>query len=218
MKRFCCVAVALAAMAPVVAHARCSASWPPPTFAVSLEEPPVVYDFTEDSAGLVKTAGKNGMPSLGQGEIPYGITIGRYGLEVVAETDSTREGAALCTHLRSARATIGLKQLEVVVDRRFGAGSCQRQAILDHESQHVEIFREAMRFYEPALEQALGAATLPQSVSGLDREVAREAFLKPLTEAEAPIFEAINARARDRNSSLDTTDTYKKVFKQCASW
>ena len=162
MTRFRYIAVALVALAPIGAQAACSGPWPAPTFAVAVEDPPVAYDFNEDRAALAKIAGKNGMPSLGQAEIPYGITIGRYDLDIVVETDSVRNGPGLCTHLRSAHAVVGLKQLDVVIDRRFGAGSCQRQAVLDHERQHVEIFREAIRYYEPAIERALAAATIAE--------------------------------------------------------
>lgn len=218
MTRFRYIAVALVALAPIGAQAACSGPWPAPTFAVAVEDPPVAYDFNEDRAALAKIAGKNGMPSLGQAEIPYGITIGRYDLDIVVETDSVRNGPGLCTHLRSAHAVVGLKQLDVVIDRRFGAGSCQRQAVLDHERQHVEIFREAIRYYEPAIERALAAATIPKSVSVADRDAARDAYLRPLTEAVAPIFEAINGRARAGNAQIDIPRTYNEVFEKCPSW
>jgi hypothetical protein len=111
-----------------------------------------------------------------------------------------------------------LKQLDVIVDRRFPSGSCERQAVLDHERQHVEVFREAVRYYLPALERALARTTLPLNIHVADRNAARAAYLGPITDSLKPIFAAINGRARDGNTRLDMPESYATVFKRCSHW
>jgi hypothetical protein len=155
------------------------------------------------------------MPAL-KGEVPFGLTIGRYDLEVTVNTDSMRDGSSFCAQLRAAHVEIGLKQLDVIVDRRFAAGSCERQAVLDHEEQHVEIFREAVRYYLSALERALQLTLLPLNIA--DRDAARAAYLGPITDSLKPIFAAINSRARDGNARLDMPESYAAVFKRCRHW
>ena len=162
-------------------------------------------------------ANQNGMPGL-KGEIPYGLTIGRYDLEVTVNTDSMRDGSGYCAQLRAAHVEVGLKQLDVIVDRRFAAGSCQRQAVLDHEAQHVEVFREAVRYYLPALERALARTALPLNLHVADRNGARAAYLAPITDSLKPVFDAINGRARDGNTRLDMPESYAVVFKRCSQW
>jgi hypothetical protein len=203
---------------PAVARAACTDNGPAPSFDVSVKDPPVTYDYSVDSAKMASIAGANAVPGLGRDRTPFGLTIGRYDLEIVADTDTVRYGSAYCAHLRAAHVVVGLKQLDVLVDRRFADGTCQRNTIVAHERQHVEVFREAIRYYEPQIERALAATKLPPVVAVADRDAARAAFLEPLTEALRPIFEAINGRARDGNMRLDAPESYAEVFTHCASW
>jgi hypothetical protein len=210
-------AAAVLFLLPAGAFASCTANVAAPTFSVAMKDLPVNYRFDLDSAALAKVANQNGMPGL-KGEIPYGLTIGRYDLEVTVNTDSMRDGSGYCAQLRAAHVEVGLKQLDVIVDRRFAAGSCQRQAVLDHEAQHVEVFREAVRYYLPALERALARTALPLNLHVADRNGARAAYLAPITDSLKPVFAAINGRARDGNTRLDMPESYAAVFKRCSQW
>jgi hypothetical protein len=204
-------------LAPAMAAAACTASVSAPSFTVAPKDPAVNYRLDLDSTSLAKIASENGMPGL-KGEIPFGLTIGRYDLEVTVETDSTRDSGGYCAHLGAAHVEIGLKQLDVIVDRRFLEGSCERQAVLEHESQHVDVFREAVRYYLPTVERTLAETPLPLNLHVADRNAARAAFLIPITEALKPVFAAINARARDGNARLDTPENYAAVFRRCGRW
>ena len=214
------IAAALAGvffLAPAIASAACTASVSAPSFTVALKDPPVNYRLDLDSASLATIAGEIGMAGL-RGETPFGLTIGRYDLEITVQTDSMRDGSGYCAQLRSAHVDIGLKQLDVIVDRRFTDGSCQRQVVLDHESEHVEVFREAVRYYLPVIERALQETALPLNAHVANREAARAAFLVPITESLKPVFAAINGRAREGNSRLDTPENYATVLKRCGRW
>jgi hypothetical protein len=202
---------------PAIAFASCTASVSAPALSVAMKDPPVNYRFDLDSAALAKIANENGMPGL-KGEIPFGLTIGRYDLEVTVNTDSMRDGSGYCAQVRAAHVEIGLKQLDVIVDRRFAPNSCEHQAILDHEGQHVEVFREAVHYYLPALERALAQTPLPLTTHVADRNAARAAYLGPITDSLKPIFAAINGRARDGNTRLDMPESYAAVFKRCGHW
>jgi hypothetical protein len=217
--RFSMMAAAAVALfvLPAAAFASCTASVGAPSFGVAMKDLPVNYRFDLEGAALAKLANQNGMPGL-KGEIPYGLTIGRYDLEVTVNTDSMRDGSGYCAQLRAAHVEIGLKQIDVVVDRRFASGSCQREAVLDHEAQHVEVFREAVRYYLPALERALAGTALPLNLHVADRNAARAAYLVPITDSLKPVFDAINGRARDGNTRLDMPESYAAVFKRCSHW
>ena len=199
------------------AIASCASSIRAPAFEVALKDPPVNYRFDLDGTALVQIANENGMPGL-KGEIPFGLTIGRYDLEVTIDTEGTRDGDGYCTQLRAAHVEVGLKQLDVIVDRRFAPGSCERQAVLDHEGRHVEVFREALRYYLPALERVLAQSPVPPSIHVADRDAVRSAYLGPITDSLKPIFAAINSRAGDGNTRLDVPESYVAVFNQCHHW
>ena len=213
-------AVALAAallFLSTKAFASCTANLSVPAFDVVMRNPPVNYRFDLDRSALARIADENGMPGL-KGEIPFGLTIGRYDLEVIVNSESVRDGAGYCTELRAAHVETGLKQLDVIVDRRFAPGSCERKAVLDHEAEHVEIFREALRYYLPALEHALRQIALPRAIPVADRNAARAAYVNPITDALKPLFAAMNSHARDANAQLDTPESYAAVFKRCRDW
>ena len=203
--------------APPAASAACNLEHGAPTFTVTLRDPPVDYRPAVDTAALTRIADENGMPGL-KSEIPYGLTIGRYDLEVTIETDAVRDGSGYCVELRAAHIEIGLRQLDVLIDRRFAQGSCERQAVLDHENQHVEVFREAPRFYLATIERTLASGSFRLIVHAEDREAARAAFLSPITASVKPVFDAINGRARDGNARLDTPENYAAVFRRCSQW
>lgn len=215
--RFVILLAAGVAFAPVIASAACVTQASAPAFTVALKDPPVNYRLNLDTVALARIAGENGMPSL-RGVTPYGLTIGRYDLEVRIETDNAQGDSGACATLRAAHVEIGLKQLDVIVDRRFAAGSCERQAVLDHESQHVAIFREAVRYYLPAIQQTLDSMPLRPRVAGTGGDASRASLLAPITDSLRPIFAAINARARDANARLDSTENYAAVFKRCSHW
>jgi hypothetical protein len=210
--------VACVFIAPTMALAAdCTGGVAVPNFTVALKDPPVNYRTDLNTASMSKIADENGNAGL-KGEIPFGLTIGRYDLEVTVDTDSIRSGNGYCAQLRAAHVEIGLKQLDVIVDRRFPAHSCERDAIIDHESQHVDVFREAVRYYLPTIERTLAAASLPPTVHVAERGAARDAYLGPITDALKPIFEAINGRARDGNTRLDSPESYAAVFRRCDHW
>jgi hypothetical protein len=218
MMRFSMTALAaILFLLPAVAFASCTASVSAPALSVAIKDPAVNYRLDFDSAALAKIANENGMPGL-KGEIPFGLTIGRYDLEVTVDTDSRRDGSGYCAQVRAAHVEIGLKQLDVIVDRRFVPGSCERQAVLDHEGEHVEVFREAVRYYLPAVERALAQTSLPLNTHVADRNAARAAYLAPITDSLRPVFVAINSRAREGNRRLDMPESYAAVFKRCSHW
>lgn len=215
--RFAVSLAAGLAFAPAIASAACVTQAAAPAFTVALKDPPVNYRLDLDSVALAQIAGETGMASL-RGEIPYGLTIGRYDLEIRIETDNAQGDSGACATLRAAHVEIGLKQLDVIVDRRFAAGSCERQAVLDHESLHVAAFREAVRYYLPVIQHTLYALPLRPRVAGTGGDASRASFLAPITDSLRPIFAAINARARDANARLDSAENYAAVFKRCSHW
>ncbi len=217
-RRFVFVVVFATALPAIAQAAICSDNGPAPRFDVAVKDPPVTYDYNADTAILAKIAGENAVPGLGKGQTPFGLTVGRYDLEIIVDTDTVRTGTVTCARLRAAHVVIGLKQLDVLVDRRFTAGSCQRNSVVAHERQHVDVFREAIRYYEPQIEQALIASRLPKTIAVADRNEARAAYLTPLSDTLKPIFDAINGRARDGNTRLDAPASYAEVFTHCATW
>ena len=191
---------------PAVAFASCTANVSVPAFSVAMKDLPVNYRFDLDSAALAKVADQNGMPGL-KGEIPYGLTIGRYDLEVTVNTDSMRDGSGI---LRPVARCPCRDRIEAArCDRRspFASGSCQRQAVLDHEAEHVEVFREAVR-YDRRRSNARWASLIAAQppCRGPQRGACR--YLGPITNSLKPIsMRSTAARATETRVSICHTVT-----------
>jgi hypothetical protein len=206
------------ALSPRFANAEpCRPDRSAPRITVTAENAPVHYRFDASSKELIMRAASGGLAAR-KGEAPIGLTLGRYGLDITAQVDFRTSGNITCAALRGAHVTVGLKQLDVLVDRRYAAGSCQREAVLAHEEQHVAVFREALQAYLPLLVQSLASAPLPQNFVLADRDKARSVFLDAISAAAQPIFTAIDARANTANAALDTEASYADVARRCAAW
>jgi hypothetical protein len=188
-----------------------------PRIIVTAEDAAVHYHYDASSKDLVARAASGGLAAR-KGEAPIGLTLGRYGLDITAQVDFRTSGNVTCAALRGTHVTVGLKQLDVLVDRRYAVGSCQREAVLAHEAQHVAVFREALLAYLPLLVQRLASAPLPQTFALADRGKARSIFLDAISAVAQPILTAIDARANAANAALDTEASYADVARRCAEW
>jgi hypothetical protein len=209
--------LALPLLAPRLALAACARTPTEPRITIVVKDPPIHYRFDVATPALAQSARENGVPVLDD-EIPLGLTIGRYDLGITVQAELQNSAGATCAELHGARIEIGLKQLDVLVDRRFAQGSCQRDAVLAHEGQHVAAFREALRYYLPIAAQTLATAPLPERLIVTARQDARASFLDPITELMQPILAAMSARATAANAALDTPQNYADVLRHCASW
>jgi len=194
------------------ARAGCDEPAAPAAVALNVDERPTVYRLAESGAALAVRARATGT-AIGHGDRLLGYTVNRYEPAIALETAIAAPG---CAVLRSAIVTVAAAT-EVLADRRFGPGTCQQAAILDHENQHVAVFREAIAQYAPAMAAALRRA-LPASLVASTRSDADAAYARQIGEVLAPWLDAARARAADGNRRLDAPESYARTFRRCASW
>ncbi len=198
------------------ARAACNSTAVAPAVTLDIPTPPVDYRLHEATETLSVRARENGT-ALGQGSRLLGLTVNQYDVRIDVALDRTRDGGGSCATLQNATITAA-PDLEVLVDGRFKAGSCQQRAIIDHENEHVAVFREAIAYYEPAMEEALHMARLPSSLPITADRDPSDAYAAMIQGVIAPILDAVRSRTRDANSRIDTPTHYAAVFRRCASW
>jgi cation transport regulator ChaB len=201
-----------AAMPAEAALAECAISSTTPAVAVQVLEPPATYRLAEPSETLLATAQQIGT-ALGRGRSLLGFTLNRYEHQILVATEGDGAG---CMRLRSASVVVGASP-EVLVDGRFARGTCQHEAILEHENEHVAVFREAVGHYAPMIDAALHQQ-LPSSIRAATEEEARKAYTRTIRDALDPWLDAIRRRAQDGNNRLDTAENYVQVFRRCPFW
>lgn len=80
-------------------------------------------------------------------------------------------GKYYCVFLESVDATIGFKDFDVVIDRKYPKGSCEYNAILEHEKHHIADSEKALDVVFPGVDAALRDAAdniLPIYVENVD--------------------------------------------------
>lgn len=207
-------------LAAGAAWAGCPLSFRAPVIDIRVDNPPVVYDFSQERSRLAQIASAYGTPDFGSDRVPYGLTVNQYDApKIDVDTETVAVPGGSCSYLRGVHVVIGLKRLEILIDRAYPVGTCEHDAILAHEEQHVAVAREAMSRYQAAIGAALGAASLPvaqfSAGGGGDPQAA---FLGPLRRAIDPVAAAIQRRINDGNARLDTATSYSETFRRCANW
>ena len=195
-----------------------AAACPPPRDAalnVHLRETPVSYRVV--TGDMLATRAQQSGTFLGAGRRVLGLTVNQYHLDLAIETETGRDGPdGACSRLRMVNVT-PIVAPEVLIDGRFPLGSCQRQAILDHEFQHVAVFRDSLAHEAPAFDVALRSA-LPPSIPVTAGRRPEEAYADLVRAALKPLIDEVSRRADDANRRLDTPESYASVLRRCPSW
>jgi hypothetical protein len=210
---FCAPILAALPISP--ASAECLTSPIAPSFTLDILTPPVNYKLDQATETLSARARENGT-ALGRGSRLLGLTVNQYDVQIVVAVDRS-PGSGSCTTLQKVGITAA-PDLEVLVDGRFKAGSCQQRAIIDHENEHVAVFRDAIAYYEPAMVEALRGARLPSALPVAADGDAADDYAAMIRGVIAPVLDQVRRRTQEANNRIDTPSHYAAVFRRCASW
>lgn len=187
---------------------------------VSLEVNPgrINYITTHNRSGLKRL--HRGYGTLGGNWTPIGLTLAELGmgLSVSVRSEKMADGR-FCSEIAAVEATIGYDAIDVYIASEYPRGSCQYNAILDHERLHVIVFQDTLdRYYahvERALRQAAGKA---KPILNRDPNRATRKFQAILERAAKPLFKKINKEMDRGNAALDTREAYEREQSNCVSW
>lgn len=210
------LALAFGVWPVATAFAQCSPPAAMTDFTVSIGEPAVAYRLAATAETLAEQARLNDT-KLGGGRGVLGLTVNRYDLRIRVVVELHRANGGYCASLRSAAITVGA-QPEIFIDGRFAAGTCQERAILDHESGHVAVFRDAIADAAPALDAALRGRALPAAILVTAQNQSEAAYVRAIRDALEPVLDAVRAQAQRGNNRLDTPERYAEVFRRCSAW
>ena len=126
-----------------------------------------------------------------------------------------------CFWVASATVELTYHQLDVNIASEYGQYSCQYQAILEHENQHVRVALEILSPYEQKIRAALTTLSIPtpdlpsvaQSPEQARAEV-QEVFRRILL----PVRDEMNRLVRTRQAKVDTRENYRRTFQRCPRW
>jgi hypothetical protein len=127
--------------------------------------------------------------------------------------------ASFCTRITSVGIKIKVLKLDVYVLGKYPRGSCQFDAIIDHEHEHVATYQRGVRELEREFNNKLWNVirNLGPGIGSSPKTSSNAAFRnmkKEITAIQSPIEQKMKIRDRQ----IDTPHSYKVLTQQCAAW
>ena len=210
-----------AAAAPVAASASACPS-PKKAAKASLElragEVGYVHDL--DTAGIREVVNDLQGYVAGPWHLPLGLTVADFTLRYETSFYYRKaQGGGHCVALAEARVSVGYDDITVYISSDYPEGSCEYQAILAHEQEHVEINRQVLKAHEDKLKHALRRLLRGKKVIyAHTKSEARAAYLNELRRQLDGAVARMAADRNRKNGSIDTQDSYRRVMAQCSHW
>jgi hypothetical protein len=219
MIRVVVATVMLAAFVPASLAADCPSPDRKPQVEIVIDDGKVAYDFTRTRAQMRDVPRELGMTAPNHGRDARGLTFAKLSLAVAAELRYRDVGGGRrCVYPDRIVVTVTSQQ-RVFVDIRYPEGSCERQAVLDHEEEHVRINRAAAHSRERSLRNAVETflAAHPYYLVPSGRAL-QDAYLVPLQDRVKPILNTIHDEANAQHARLDSPSSYAATRARCQHW
>lgn len=217
----CCVAVfATAAHSGAGEATQCAA---PNTLArasldLRLGELRYVHDY--DTPGMRSIVNQLQGYVAGPWHLPLGLTVANLAMRFETKF-YYREAQTVghCAALAEAKIIVGYPEITVYVSSDYGEGSCEYDAILAHEQEHVAINRAVLQAYQGEFEAALRRVLrAKKAIYTLRKDEARSAYVLELQRQLEPVAAEMAAERNRRNGAIDTQDNYRRILSQCSNW
>ncbi len=112
--------------------------------------------------------------------------------------------------------------LNVFVTSEYPKESCEYQATLNHENQHVAIHRQMYDQYRKIFEEKLGQATnIPLSTHSITAPSVEEGKIRIgqiISAVLDPIFDQFKENLQVEQGKLDTPESYAELKAKCQHW
>jgi len=198
--------------------ADCPASRTPIKLNFTTMAGPPSYSHAVSLAGIGNLARADGAPA-GDRSRPVGLTRLNTLFSLKGGSTLLKRGAAYCNYLTSVGVEFGWERMEVFVPSEYQQGSCEYRAVIDHENQHVAIYRAALKEFAPrarARVEVVLAKTKP--IVSRDQDGSLDVALAPVkTELSALLREFLAVQAA-RHQQIDTPSNYAAVTALCKNW
>ena len=188
-----------------------------PAIRVRADERPAAVRRDLDLAAI----GRESAGSAGAGRA-QGLTAvdNQLAFRTLVKTEASRGRS--CVWFDEVRVDLTPASVQIFVPREYPESSCEYEAVLAHEREHVRVHRERLAAAARDIERALAEARwLPARGTPLEAEdgdSARAALEAKIRKAVAPAYEKYKTELGAAQAELDRPDLYQWVSKRCAGW
>ncbi len=154
--------------------------------------------------------------------IVRGLTVGELGVSYGADGRVFKHKDGYCAGVKKVDFYIGYDNFKVFIDKKYKRNTCEFRAVKEHEDEHVAIFNEAVEFFAPDIKKAIKKAVAeirPEKVYSQAR--AQQVFDKQANEVLRkiqPLLKHVNKKIIEKQSLIDTDESYRKVQRKCKNW
>jgi len=214
----CLVLAVLSCSPPVLGATICDQDTQLPYVSLDVNPGRINYITNRNRAGLRQVHA--GYQIAGVNWTPIGLTVAELGLGLSVSVRAEAMGdGRFCAKIAAVEATLGYDVIDVYIASEYPRGSCQYNAVLDHERLHVIVFQDTLNQSFSNVESVLRqAADTAKPVLVRDPNKATKKFQAVLERAAKPLFYQINETLDRGNSALDTLENYEREQDNCVSW
>ena len=151
---------------------------------------------------------------------PLGLTLTTFSYEVSPKVIAyPMKGGRYCAIPTEIRIKMGYPKFEILIDRRYRRGTCQFNAIRDHENEHVDLYLDTLDRMTPWLEsRILGQVQRIKPITETSPDRAAEYFTRILMKTIGAAAKKLSTKAARANARIDTVQSYQLIQSQCARW
>lgn len=151
-----------------------------------------------------------------------GLGGGEIGFKTENRFEITQRGKAACVRLKKIEVTFYAKP-EIHIASNFKRSTCEYNAVLTHEQQHIRILRKFVREYSPKVKKEITriAAQIKPSVGPISKtqiEAAQNDIQKQFMSKIEAYNNKIMPILAKRQKAFDSPQEYVRVAAKCKKW
>ncbi|MEL0107858.1 MAG: hypothetical protein VW802_13045 [Rhodospirillaceae bacterium] len=214
------IATVHGASTPGKAAPRCPGAFEPAQLTVTPNFGTIRYRTGNTRLDLQRMASRHAGRALPGNWYPLGMTQTETIIRAQAEfiIQPLQSGGA-CAYPSSVTVEVGYQEFSIWIDRRYRQGSCEYQAILDHEHDHVNIYRNQLRLHIDDIHRRVAQVIRRQRpVYAASNEIAVERAKRQLFSRILPLSRGLQRAADRANHKIDTPSSYQAIHDLCRNW
>ena len=202
---------------PVYANEICERFYKEPVISTRINYGNVVFESVPKATIL-------SFEKLKHPESTLGLTSADFSIKYDFGFEKYKIDDGVCTIVSSINFTIGYKNIDVLIEDKYEQGSCEYNAIKEHELNHVDIYKNELKYYGNLILDELkhisvdiGPIFFKKGVSG--KKIGNKIQKAVFENNNIGILKSKLEKALiDKNNSIDSKEEYTKVKNLCHNW
>lgn len=198
----------------------CNADAAPVDLQVTVEptRPRILNDRSQPEIHAMLHGGKLASTKGGDWRT-VGLTRAELAMHTAARSRLRKAGQGFCVDVTSLQVRLRYSDMTVFIPESYRKGSCEYEAVLEHERQHVQVNEEVLQAFADDFRKK--ARAIVEDINPIYVKTERQAREMPLEIVNRrfePLMKEFRATQDRRNAALDTESEYRRVQERCGAW